>query len=351
MRHCRTSNNLRASIGSNRHTVHGSFALRIGRLHRARLEIHVSGFLEQGQWHDGWYDTRASRGEFVRTNSQFRNRVSADGSTEFPAEPGRYHLYVSLACPWAHRTLVARALKGLEGAISVSVLEPVMTQGWTFSRALPDHLHGFDFLHQLYALADPGYTGRVLVPVLWDKKTRTIVSNESSEIIRMFNDAFAQLATHDLDLYPAPLREEIDRVNAYVYDNINNGVYRCGFATGQAAYERAFDSLFTALDWVEARLGESPYLVGEQATEADWRLFTTLVRFDAVYVGHFKCNRNRIEDYANLSRYLRRLYRTPGIRGTVDIDHIKRHYYMSHPHINPTRVVPAGPRLAFLEEA
>ncbi|MEJ8838047.1 glutathione S-transferase family protein [Ramlibacter sp. AN1133] len=311
----------------------------------------MSGFLEKGKWHDGWYDTRASHGEFVRTTSRFRNWVSADGSTGFPAEAGRYHLYVSLACPWAHRTLVARALKGLEEAISVSVVEPVMTQGWAFSDDLPDHLHGFAFLHQLYSAADPGYTGRVLVPALWDRKTRTIVSNESSEIIRMFNDAFSAHAKRDVDLYPAPLRGEIDRVNAYVYDHINNGVYRCGFATEQAAYERAFDRLFAALDWVESELADRPYLVGQEATEADWRLFTTLVRFDAVYVGHFKCNRNRIEDFPNLSRYLRRLYRTPGIAGTVDMGHIKRHYYLSHPHINPTRVVPAGPRLAFLEGA
>ncbi|HEY0824181.1 MAG TPA: glutathione S-transferase family protein [Ramlibacter sp.] len=310
----------------------------------------MSGFLEHGKWHDGWYDTRASRGEFVRTTSQFRQRVSADGSTAFAAEAGRYHLYVSLACPWAHRTLVARALKGLEDAISVSVVEPVMTQGWAFSEALPDHLHGSGFLHQLYSLADPDYTGRVLVPVLWDRKTRTIVSNESSEILRMLNDAFEAFATKKVDLYPAPLREEIDRVNGYVYDNINNGVYRCGFATEQQAYERAFDRLFAALDWVEARLAARPYLVGDQATEADWRLFTTLVRFDAVYVGHFKCNRNRIEDFPHLSRYLRTLVRVPGIRATVDMAHIKRHYYMSHPHINPTRVVPAGPRLAFLED-
>jgi glutathionyl-hydroquinone reductase len=315
------------------------------------MERPVSGFLEHGKWHDGWYDTGASGGEFVRTTSQFRNWVSADGSTGFPAESGRYHLYVSLACPWAHRTLVARALKGLEAAISVSVVEPVMTQGWAFSQALPDHLHGFEFLHQLYALADPGYTGRVLVPVLWDKETRTIVSNESSEIMRMFNAAFAAFATHEVDLYPLALREEIDRVNAFVYDSINNGVYRCGFATAQDAYEHAYERPFAALDRVEERLATRTFLVAGQPTEADWRLFTTLVRFDAVYVGHFKCNRNRIEDYPSLSRYLRALVRTPGIRETVDIDHIKRHYYMSHPHINPTGIVPAGPRLAFLEDS
>ena len=309
----------------------------------------MSGFLEKGKWNEGWYDTRANRGEFVRTTSQFRNWVSADGSTGFPAESGRYHLYVSLACPWAHRTLVARALKGLQDVISVSVVEPVMTQGWSFSEALPDHLHGFDFLHQLYSLAEPEYTGRVLVPVLWDKKTRKIVSNESSEIMRMLNEAFSAHATGEADLYPAALRGEIERVNAYVYDNINNGVYRCGFATEQDAYERAFERLFAALDRVEADLADRPYLVGLEPTEADWRLFTTLVRFDAVYLGHFKCNRNRIEDFPNLSRYLRKLYHTPGIPETVNIDHIKRHYYMSHPHINPTRIVPAGPRLAFLE--
>ena len=307
----------------------------------------MSGYLEKGQWHDGWYDTRASHGEFVRTTSAFRNRVTADGSSGYPAEAGRYHLYVSLACPWAHRTLIARVLKGLQDVISVSVVEPVMTQGWCFSEALPDHLHGFGYLHQVYSAANPQYSGRVLVPVLWDKKTGAIVSNESAEIIRMFNDAFAAFSSSAVDLYPAPLRAEIDRVNGFVYDNINNGVYRCGFATEQAAYERAFDRLFSALDWAEGELGKRPYLVGDRPTEADWRLFTTLARFDAVYFGHFKCNRNRVEDFPNLSRYLRDLYLVPGIAGTVNIDHIKRHYYMSHPHINPSRIVPAGPRLKF----
>lgn len=308
----------------------------------------MSGYLENGQWHDGWYDTRATKGEFVRTTSAFRHRVTADGSSGYPAEPGRYHLYVSLACPWAHRTLIGRVLKGLQNVISVSVVEPVMTQGWSFSEALPDHLHGLQYLHQLYALSDPGYSGRVLVPVLWDKKTRAIVNNESSEILRMLNEGFAPFASGP-DLYPAALREEIDRVNAFVYDNINNGVYRCGFASSQEAYEHAFARLFAALDQVEAWLAERPFLAGDQPTEADWRLFTTLVRFDAVYVGHFKCNRDRIEDFPRLSRYLRTLYRLPGIAQTVDIGHIKRHYYMSHPHINPTRIVPAGPRLRFLE--
>ena len=307
----------------------------------------MSGYLESGQWHDGWYDTRATKGEFVRTTSAFRHWITDDGSSGFKGEAGRYHLYVSLACPWASRTLIARTLKGLQDVISVSVVEPVMTQGWCFSEALPDHLHGFKYLHQLYSAADPQYTGRVLVPALWDKKARTIVSNESSEIMRMFNSAFASLAQGDVDLYPAALREEIDRVNAFVYDNINNGVYRCGFATEQDAYERAFERLFSALDRVEHDLGKRPYLVGEHPTEADWRLFTTLARFDAVYFSHFKCNRNRLEDFPNISPYLRRLYLVPGIAATVNIDHIKRHYYMSHAHINPTRIVPVGPRLKF----
>jgi glutathionyl-hydroquinone reductase len=311
----------------------------------------VSGYLKNGQWHDGWYDTQATQGEFVRTTSAFRQWVKADGSSVHPPEAGRYHLYVSLSCPWAHRTLIARTVKGLRDVISVSVVEPVMTQGWAFSAQLPDHLYGFEYLHQLYAAADPGYGGRVLVPVLWDKKLRTIVSNESSEILRMFNSEFGALAAGDVDLYPQALRPEIDRVNAFVYDNINNGVYRCGFATGQAAYEHAFDRLFAALDRIEADLGQRAFLVGEQPTEADWRLFTTLARFDAVYFGHFKCNRNRLEDFPNLSRFLRALYLVPGIADTVNIDHIKRHYYMSHPHINPTRIVPKGPRLKFCEPA
>ena len=312
----------------------------------------MSGYLKGGQWHEGWYDTGKTAGEFVRTTSKFRRWITADGASGYPAESGRYHLYVSLACPWAHRTLIARVLKGLEDAISVSVVEPVMTQGWSFSDALTDHLHGFQYLHQLYSAADPQYTGRVLVPALWDKKTRTIVSNESSEILRMFDAAFAAFTRNDVDLYPIALRPQIDEVNAFVYDNINNGVYRCGFATEQAAYERAIDRLFSALDRVEGDLGLRAWLAGdEHPTEADWRLFTTLVRFDAVYFGHFKCNRNRIEDFPHLSRYLRRLYRTPGIAATVNMDHIKRHYYMSHAHINPTRIVPVGPQLKFLENA
>ena len=308
----------------------------------------MSGYLKDGKWQEGWYDTGKTAGEFVRTPSKFRSWITADGSSGYPAEPGRYHLYVSLACPWAHRTLITRVLKGLQDAISVSVVEPVMTEGWSFSDALPDRLHGFQYLHQLYAAADPQYTGRVLVPALWDKKTRTIVSNESSEIMRMFDAAFTG---NDVDLYPIALRPQIDAVNAFVYDNINNGVYRCGFATEQAAYDRAFDRLFSALDRVEGELGQRAWLAGEQPTEADWRLFTTLVRFDAVYFGHFKCNRNRIEDFPNLSRFLQTLYRVPGIAATVNMDHIKRHYYMSHTQINPTRIVPAGPRLKFMDDA
>jgi putative glutathione S-transferase len=311
----------------------------------------MSGYLDHGQWHEGWYDTRATKGEFVRTTSAFRQWITADPSSMFHAEANRYHLYVSLACPWAHRTLIARTLKGLQDVISLSIVEPVMTQGWCFSEGLPDHLHGFQYLHQLYAAAQPNYTGRVLVPALWDKKNGTIVSNESSEILRMFNSAFVHLAKRDVDLYPPPLRDEIDHVNAFVYDNINNGVYRCGFATAQEVYERAFEQLFSALDWVEAELGRQPYLVGERPTEADWRLFTTLARFDAVYFGHFKCNRNRLEEFPNISRYMRGLYLVPGIAATVDIDHIKRHYYMSHPHINPTRIVPLGPQLKFCRPA
>ncbi len=312
----------------------------------------MSGYLEQGQWHDGWYDTKATNGEFVRSESGFRNWVTADGSGDYPAEPGRYHLYVSLACPWAHRTLIARALKKLETAVPVSIVEPVMSdQGWAFSAALPDNANGFSYLHQLYTAARPDYTGRVLVPVLWDTKTRTIVSNESAEILRMLNQAFNAFGDDQVDLYPLLLRGEIDGINAVIYDNINNGVYRCGFASSQAAYEKAYSQLFKTLDRVEGLLASSPYLVGLSATEADWRLFTTLVRFDAVYFGHFKCNRNRIEDFPHLSRYLAGLYQIADVAATVNIDHIKRHYFMSHPHINPSRIVPLGPRLKFCAPA
>jgi putative glutathione S-transferase len=306
------------------------------------------GYLQTGKWSDGWYETRDTGGEFVRPDSSFRRRVSADGASGFAAERGRYHLYVSLACPWAHRTLIFRKLKHLEAAISLSVVEPVMSsEGWAFSAELPDHLYGFSHLHQLYTRMQPDYSGRVVVPVLWDKERGQIVNNESSEIIRMLNDEFGPAGASGADYYPAALRAEIDEVNRRVYDNVNNGVYRCGFAGTQAAYERAMKRLFDTLDWLDERLARARYLVGNVPTEADWRLFTTLVRFDAVYHGHFKCNLRRIEDYANLSAYLRDLYQFPGVAETVNLDHIKRHYYMSHTHINPNRIVPLGPLLDF----
>jgi len=312
----------------------------------------MSGYLEHGQWHDGWYDTRATQGEFVRTVAAFRGQVTIDGSSGYQAEPGRYRLYASLACPWAHRTLIVRALKKLEAIVPLSIVEPVMSdQGWAFSPALPDHTNGFAHLHQLYTASRADYAGRVTVPVLWDSKTRKIVNNESAEIVRMLNQAFNAFGDDKVDLYPEPLRQEIDRINQFIYENINNGVYRCGFATSQTAYEKAFARLFDALDRVESLLAGSAYLVGPAATEADWRLFTTLARFDAVYFGHFKCNRNRIEDFPCLSRYLRQLYLVPGVAATVNIDHIKRHYYMSHSHINASRIVPLGPRLKFCAPA
>lgn len=306
------------------------------------------GYLLNGAWKDGWYDTGRTGGEFIRPEAKFRNRITANGSSGYPAEPGGYHLYVSLACPWAHRTLIFRKLKNLEDAISVSIVEPVMSsEGWAFSDRLPDHVNGYLHLHQLYTKAQPGYSGRVSVPVLWDKKRATIVNNESAEIIRMLNTEFAAHVPIGRDYYPAELRGEIDEVNTFVYDNINNGVYRCGFVGTQAAYESAVGRLFRALDTLEERLLHTRYLVGAKLTESDWRLFTTLIRFDAVYYGHFKCNLRRIEDYPNLSGYLRDLYQVPGIEETVDLDHIKRHYYMSHEHINPKRIVPLGPLLDF----
>jgi len=310
------------------------------------------GLLVDGQWRDEWYDTKSTNGRFVRKDASFRNRVTADGSSGFKAEPDRYHLYVSLACPWAHRTLIFRRLKKLEGVISLSVVDPLMAeQGWAFSEGpgcIPDDVNNASYLHQIYTRAKPDYTGRVTVPVLWDKRTGTIVNNESSEIIRMFNGEFESFGDANLDFYPEELRGEIDVINARVYDNVNNGVYKCGFATTQEAYEQAFVALFTTLDTLEARLRRQRYLVGPSITEADWRLFTTLVRFDAVYVGHFKCNLRRIADYPNLSNYLRELYQVPGVAETVNFDHIKRHYYESHKTINPTGIVPMGPELDLL---
>lgn len=316
------------------------------------------GLLVKGEWHDKWYDTESSDGAFQRETAQLRNWITADGEagpsgkSGFKAEKGRYHLYVSLACPWAHRTLIFRKLKALEEYIDVSVVSPDMLEnGWTFDKATGstgDQLFGVNYMHQIYTMNKVDYSGRVTVPVLWDKKHNRIVSNESSEIIRMFNSAFNDLTGNQDDYYPEHLQAEIDDINQFVYDNINNGVYRCGFATTQTAYEEAFDKLFKALDKVESILSKRRYLVGDTLTEADWRLFTTLIRFDAVYVGHFKCNLRTIESYANLANYVRELYQVPGVAETVDFYHIKRHYYFSHTMINPTQVVPKGPDIDYL---
>ncbi len=311
------------------------------------------GRLVNGTWRDEWYDTKSTGGRFVRQDSQFRNWITPDGSPGpageggFAAEPGRYHLYVSLACPWAHRTLIFRRLKRLEDMISVSVVAPLMlSEGWEFDDAHPDHVNGKQRLYEVYLAADPDYSGRVTVPTLWDRKRETIVSNESAEIIRMFNSAFDGVgADASVDFYPEHLRAGIDEINARIYGAVNNGVYRAGFATSQKAYEEAVTELFEALDEFDARLAGRRYLMGDRITEADWRLFTTLVRFDPVYVGHFKCNIRRIADYPNLSGYLRELYQVPGVAGTVDLDHIKTHYYASHRTVNPTGIVPVGPEL------
>jgi len=315
------------------------------------------GLLIEGVWHDQWYDTKKSGGAFVRSASQFRNWVTADGSAGpsggggFKAEAERYHLYVSLACPWAHRTLIFRKLKKLEEVISVSVVDPhMLEQGWAFTGNFDsdlDEINGREFLHEIYTLAQANYSGRVTVPVLWDKQTQTIVSNESSEIIRILNSAFNALTDARHDYYPVALRSDVDAINDFVYRNVNNGVYRCGFATRQAAYDKAFDELFSTLDQLEQRLNQQRYLVGEQITEADWRLFTTLVRFDAVYYSHFKCNLHQLRDYPNLSNYLRELYQAPGVKETVNLTHIKQHYYYSQSTVNPTRIVPKGPLLDF----
>ena len=315
------------------------------------------GLLVNGQWQDKWYDTDNNQGEFKREAAQLRNWVTEDGSAGqsgdagFKAEKDRYHLYVSLACPWAHRTLIFRHLKGLEDYISVSVVSPDMLEhGWTFDKdnhSTGDALFDSEFMHQIYTRNKADYSGRVTVPVLWDKKTQRIVSNESAEIIRMFNSAFNALTGNERDFYPQSLRSEIDEVNEFVYHNINNGVYRAGFATTQEAYTEAFDNLFAALDKIEQRLTANRYLVGETLTEADWRLFTTLIRFDSVYVGHFKCNLRTIESYPAISNYLRELYQIEGVSKTVDFYHIKRHYYFSHTMINPTQVVPKGPDIDY----
>ncbi|MFH4618804.1 glutathione S-transferase family protein [Vibrio furnissii] len=302
------------------------------------------GKLVEGVWQNVWYDTKSSGGRFVREDAGFRGWIDNDADAQFAPEPGRYHLYVSLACPWAHRTLIFRALKQLEAYIDVTIVCPdMMSDGWQFG--IPEPLFGHTKLHQVYTQAKADYTGRVTVPVLWDKKTNTIVSNESSEIIRMFNSAFNALTGNEEDYYPEHLRALIDEWNEYIYPNINNGVYRCGFATTQEAYEEAYESLFAALDKVESHLATHRYLAGNVITEADWRLFTTLIRFDAVYVGHFKCNKKRIADYPHLNGYLKELYQVPGVKETTDFYHIKRHYYFSHTTINPTQIVPVGPDL------
>ena len=313
------------------------------------------GLLQNGQWVDKWYDTKKSGGEFKRQDSWFRNWLTADGTAGptgeagFSAEKDRYHLYVSITCPWAHRTLVFRVLKELQDYIDVTVVNPLMLDnGWEFDQAPhAEPLYGFDYVYQLYLKANTRYEGRVTVPVLWDKKTETIVSNESAEIIRMFNAAFNQLTGNTDDYYPEPLREQIDAINERVYNSINNGVYKAGFSTTQEAYEKAYNELFESLEWVEGILTKQRYLTGNQITEADWRLFTTLVRFDAVYYSHFKCNKQRIADYPALSGYLRELYQIPGIAGTVDINKTKKHYYGSMLTINPTGIVPSGPSLEF----
>jgi putative glutathione S-transferase len=315
------------------------------------------GLLVDGVWQDRWYDTGETGGRFVRSESRFRNWVTPGGEPGptgeggFEAEPGRYHLYISRACPWAHRTMIFRALKGLEDAISFSVTHWLMAeQGWSFEPGpgvIPDTVNGARHMHEIYTRADPRYSGRVTVPVLWDKRRRTIVSSESADIIRMLNGAFDQAGAHAADYYPEDLRGEIGALNTRIYDTVNNGVYKAGFATTQAAYEEAVRPLFGTLDWLEGRLSRRRFLCGERQTEADWRLFTTLARFDPVYVGHFKCNIRRLVDYPNLWSYARELYQTPGIRETVDFAHIKGHYYQSHATINPTGIVPLGPEIDF----
>ena len=317
------------------------------------------GLLVDGEWRDQWYDTKATGGRFKRDTSRFRNwitgegRAGPSGASGFQAEAGRYHLYVSYACPWAHRTLIFRKLKGLEDMIPVSVVHWYMAEnGWTFAEGdgvVADPIHDADYMYQVYQAADSSYTGRVTVPVLWDRNKNTIVSNESADIIRMFNSAFDGIGATEGDYYPEDLREEIDEINARVYTTVNNGVYKAGFATTQEAYEEAVEPLFESLDWLDGRLSTQRYLLGDRITEADWRLFTTLLRFDPVYVGHFKCNRRRIVDYPNLWPYVRDLYQVPGVAETVHMDHIKAHYYGSHETINPTRIVPVGPDIDFSE--
>ena len=314
------------------------------------------GQLIDGVWHTDWYDTEKTGGKFVRSETGFRNWITPDGSPGpsgeggFAAESGRYHLYVSYACPWASRALIFRVLKGLEDHVSVDVVHPdMLDDGWTFSTDRPgatgDSLYGLDFLRELYTRTDPQISGRVTVPVLWDKQRETIVSNESSEIIRMFNSAFDGITGNDLDFWPEDLRDAIEPVNARIYSTVNNGVYKAGFATSQGPYDEAVAALFETLEWLEERLSRQRYLMGERLTEADWRLFVTLIRFDPVYHLHFKCNRKRLIDYPALWAYTRELYQWPGVRGTVNFDHIVRHYHYSHHTINPNRIIPINPLL------
>lgn len=313
------------------------------------------GLLVDGKWYDQWYDTDKTGGRFIRSDSQFRNWVTVDGSPGptgeggFKAEPNRYHLYISYACPWASRAMIMRSLKGLEDIISISAVNPLMAEhGWTFDPApgvIPDPIMDADYMYEIYTKAEPEYSGRVTVPVLWDKKKNTIVNNESSEIMRMFNSAFEGLGSSDYDYAPEELLDEIDEVNDEIYNTVNNGVYKAGFATEQSVYEEEVTKLFEELDKLEEHFKTNEYLVGDQITEADWRLFTTLVRFDSVYYGHFKCNLKRIVDYENLWRYTRELYNWPGIAKTVNFDHIKEHYYRSHDTINPNGIVPKGPEI------
>lgn len=317
------------------------------------------GLLVDGKWVDQWYDTQSTGGRFVRKESQFRNWITQDGragpsgDAGFKAESGRYHLYVSYACPWAHRALIMRALKGLEDMISVSVVGmKMLDHGWTFDQndgSTGDALFGADYMYEIYTQADPGYTGRVTVPVLWDKKTGKVVNNESSEIIRMLNTAFDGVGAKAGDYWPEDQRTEIEAFNTRIYDTVNNGVYKSGFATTQSAYEEALYPLFESLDWLEGTLATRRYLIGDELSEADIRLFTTLVRFDSVYVGHFKCNIRMLKDYPNLWAYTRDIFSLPGVANTVHMDHIKAHYYASHKTINPSGVIPSGPDLDFTE--
>jgi glutathionyl-hydroquinone reductase len=316
------------------------------------------GLLVDGKWQDKWYDTKSTDGAFKRSAAKFRNWITADGTAGpsgeagFKAESGRYHLYVSYACPWAHRALIFRALKGLEDHITISAVHPDMLgEGWTFADdfdgATGDTLFGYPYARDVYTRADPKFTGRVTVPILWDKTQNTIVSNESSEIIRMFNSAFDGITGNTDDYWPVQMRAQIEAVNDRIYGTFNNGVYKAGFATTQTAYDAAIVPLFETLDWIEDILSKNRYLIGDQITEADWRLFTTLVRFDPVYHQHFKCNRKRIVDYPNIWAYTRELYQQPGVAGTVNFDHIVRHYHYSHDTINPNRIIPINPVLDF----